>query len=143
VNPWFRDPRLDVAEADAFNAERAERRGDLAGARALYHRAADAFVAVAFGVPSDHPNTRSDIAIAAVASLARAGDFGAALEVARRFLAEPGSLVERGRTDLEKMVVDYSALTPTLAPTPIAKALAGERGEQVRRAVRERFRNAA
>lgn len=72
MNQWMRDSRVQKAEADAFAAERAERRGDVAVARDLYHQAGKAFASVALIVPADHPNTRGDLAMAAVASLARA-----------------------------------------------------------------------
>jgi hypothetical protein len=104
MNAWMNDPRVARAEVDAFEAERAERRGDLAAARARHHAAADAFAAVALSVPADHPNTRSDLAIAAVASYARAGDFGRATELARRALAESDALTERGRGELFRLM---------------------------------------
>jgi len=104
MNVWMRDPRVEQAEVDAFEAERAERRGDLAVARSRHHAAADAFAAVAFGVPAAYPNTRSDLAIAAIASYARAGDFGRATELSRRVLAESDALTEHGRTELMRLM---------------------------------------
>jgi hypothetical protein len=112
MNIWMQDPRVEKAEVDAFEAERAERRGDLAGARARYHAAADAFAAVALTVPADYPNTRSDLAIAAVASYARADDFGRAVELARRVLAESDALTEHGRSELEQLEGRYTSRCP-------------------------------
>ncbi len=140
MNPWMNDPRVAKAEVDAFEAERAERRGDPAGARARHHAAADAFGAVALSVPADHPNTRSDLAIAAVASYARAGDFGRATELARRVLAESEALTEYGRDELFRLMREYSAL---LVAPPSGPGLAATRGDQVRDEVRRQFRRAA
>jgi hypothetical protein len=123
MNPWMADPRVEKAEVDAFEAERAERRGDLANARALHHAAADAFAAVALGVPADHPNTRTDLAIAAVASYARAGDFGRAVELARRVLAEGDALGERGRRELTRLMRQYAMLLAPPPPEPTPPAL--------------------
>jgi hypothetical protein len=136
MNTWMADARVEKAEVDAFEAERAERRGDLAGARARYHAAADAFAAVALSVPSTHPNTRSDLAIAAVASYARAGDFGRAAELARRMLAERDALSEHGVLELSRLMREYAALS---VPRSTAPASASNRGAAVRAAVRQQF----
>jgi hypothetical protein len=140
VNAWMQDPRVEKAEADAFEAERAERRGDLAGARARHHVAADAFAAVALGVPADYPNTRSDLAIAAVASYARAGDFGRAIELARRMLAEGDALTDHGRRELLRLVREYAALLARAPPHP---GSGSNRGRAVRDEVRSRFKRVA
>jgi hypothetical protein len=139
MNPWMKHPRVDKAAVDAFEAERAERRGNLAEARALHHAAADAFAAIALTVPADYPNTRSDLAIAAVASYARAGDFGRATELARRVLAESAALTEYGRDELLRMMREYTAL---LVPPP-ARKHAANRGNTVRDEVRNQFPRAA
>jgi hypothetical protein len=124
MNAWMKDPRVDKAAFDAFEAERAERRGDLAGARARYHTAADAFAAVALSVPADYPNTRSDLAIAAVASYARAGDIGQATEFARRVLAESDALTEHGRGELLRLMREYAALLAPATAQPKPPAFA-------------------
>jgi hypothetical protein len=134
----MRDRRVEQAEVDSFEAERAERRGDVAGARARHHAAADAFAAVALSVPADHPNTRSDLAIAAVASYARAGDFGRATELARRMLAESDALTEHGRHELARLMHEYAKLLPHAAT-----GSAANRGGTVRAAVRSLFKRAA
>ena len=136
MNIWLRDARVEKAEIDAFEAERAERRGDLASARTRYREAAEAFAIVALGVPSDHPNTRTDLAIASVASFARAGDFGRAVELAHRMLAEGDALTEHGRRELLRLARDYEAL---LSPRPAAL----NRGRRLRDEVRGLFRRAA
>jgi hypothetical protein len=107
MNEWMRDPRVAQAEADAFQAERAERRGDPTEARALYHRAAESLANVALGVPADHPNTRSDLAIAAMVSFSRSGDFDRAIEFGRRMLAEEDALPSSGRDELGRLVREY------------------------------------
>lgn len=140
MNVWMQDPRTEKAEVDAFEAERAERHGDLAGARARYHAAADAFAAVALSVPADYPNTRSDLAIAAVASYARAGNFGRATELARRMLAESDALTEHGRGELARLMSEYSAL---LGPSSSRPEPRPNRGLAVRDEVRQRFKRAA
>jgi hypothetical protein len=140
MNAWMQDGRVAKAEVDAFEAERAERRGDLAGARARHHAAADAFAAVALCVPPSYPNTRSDLAIAAVASYGRAGDFGRAAELARRMLAESDALTEHGRSELLKLMRAYASF---LAPVPSGPGSASNRGRAVRDEVRNRFRRAA
>lgn len=71
-NRWFADRRAERAECDAFEAERAERRGDATKARALYRAASVAFGHVASEVPSTHPNTRRHLASAAIACCAHA-----------------------------------------------------------------------
>lgn len=112
MNRWMSDPRAEKGEVAAFEAERAERRGDFAQARARYHAAGEAFASVAAGVPPTHPNTRTDLAIAAVASFARAGDFGQAIEFARRMLAEGDALTEHGKAELLRLVQEYTVLLP-------------------------------
>jgi hypothetical protein len=140
MNAWMKDPRVDKAAFEAFEAERAERRGDLAGARALHHAAADAFAAVALGVPADHPNTRSDLAVAAVASYARAGDFGRATELARRMLAESDALTEHGRGELLRLMREYALL---LGPATTRAGSHKNRGLELRDEVRRQFKGAA
>lgn len=134
TNPWFRDPRTAAAEVDAFEAEQAERRGDPRRARELYVRAGEALAAVSLSVSPDHPNTRSDIAISAVACLARGGELGRALEHAQRMLAEPDALSEHGRRELRRSMADYGSLIPHLA-----RPVRSTRNEAVRAAVRGQF----
>lgn len=140
MNAWMKDPRVEKAAFDAFEAERAERRGDLAGARVLHHGAADAFAAVALGVPADYPNTRSDLAIAAVASYARAGDFGRAIEHARRMLAESDALTEHGRSELSRLMREYASL---VGPATTRSGVRENRGRAVRDEVRRQSKQAA
>lgn len=78
MNPWLTNSRTNQAAENAFLAERAERRGDVAAARALHRAAASGFAAVALEVPADHPNTRSDLGLAALTSFNRAADLTAA-----------------------------------------------------------------
>lgn len=139
MNPWFQDRRVEQAEEDAFEAERAERRGDLAKARALYREAAEALASVALGVPADYPNTRSDLAIAAVASFARAGDFGASIELGRRMLAEADALTEHGRLELARLVSEYAALISLV----LAHSAPYGRGAAIREQVRSQFKRVA
>jgi hypothetical protein len=140
MNPWMKDPRVDKAALDAFEAERAERRGNLAIARDRYREAAEGFAQIALTVPVDYPNTRSDLAIAAVASYARAGDFGRAVELAGRMLAESDALTEYGRAELARLMHQYAALVSSATPRP---GPAANRGHDVRYEVRHRFQEAA
>lgn len=118
MNEWFRDQRSEVGEERSFQAERAERRGDLETAHKLYREAAEAFTGVALSVASDHPNTRSALGIAAVACHARSGNFNRAVEVAHQLLAQAGALSERGRAELSRMARDYGELAaPRRFPT--------------------------
>lgn len=139
MNLWMSDARVKQGEVDAFEAERAERRGDLAAARSGYHDAGKAFASVAAAVPVSYPNTRTDLAIAAVASFARAGDFGRAIEFARRMLAEGDALTPPGRSELLRAVQQYATLLPP-APRP-PQGL--RRGDVVRDQVRSSFKRAA
>lgn len=68
VNSWMADLRIMQAEADAFVAQQLARNGRADDARAKHLAAAEAFASVALEVPSTHPNTRSDLALAALAS---------------------------------------------------------------------------
>lgn len=139
MNVWMRDERVAKAEVDAFEAERAERRGDHGTARERYHDAAEGFASVALSVPSDHPNTRCHLAIAAVASFARAGDFGRAIEYGRRILVESDALTADGRQELGRLVSEYATLVAQPSSPRVPPA---QRGQRVRDAVRDRFRMA-
>jgi hypothetical protein len=139
MNPWMMDPRTEQADEDAFQADRAQRRGNLAEARARYQAAAKGFASVALSVPAELPNTRGDLAIAAVASYGRAGDFGMAAEIARRVLAESGALTEHGRQELWKLLREYTALQER-APVPAGSHglnHAASRSEMLREQVRK------
>jgi len=121
-------PRVEEAEAKSFAAEQAERRGNFATARALHLDAASAFASVAVAVPCDYPNTRSDLAIAAIASFARAGDFGQAIEFARRILAESDALTAHGRTEIARLAREYTTL---VAPSPSRSGTDPGRGRRL------------
>lgn len=112
MNPWFDDQRTKLAEGKAYEAERAERRGQFSAARDLYADAADLFSRVAISVTPDHPNTRADLGIAAVACFARSLRFHLAVEFAERLLAEPDGLSPGGKLELEEMVAEYARRQP-------------------------------
>jgi hypothetical protein len=112
VNAWFRDARCKEGEAKAMAADDADRRNKRDLAMALHLEAAEAFASVAINVPADYPNTRSDLAIAAVVSFACADRYDLAVRFARRMLAQGGMLSPRGRGELSDMVVDYEPLVP-------------------------------
>ncbi len=137
MNRWMRDPRVERAETDAFFAERAERGGDADTARIRYLAAAEAFAAVSLSVPVDHPNTRSDLAIAAVATFARGGSYPRAMDHARRVLAESEALTAHGRSELLRLLRTYEQVS--------GARLGGvaDRGRALRDEVRSRFRRAA
>jgi hypothetical protein len=140
MNEWMRDPRVAQAETDAFQAERAERRGNPSQARALYRQAAESLACVALRVPADHPNTRGDLAIAAVASFSRAGDFGRAIEFGQRMLAEGDALTAHGRDEIRRLVHEYELIA---APGDVPVLPMNNRGRAVRDQVRGMFRRAA
>jgi hypothetical protein len=109
-NPWFDTSEAHAASGAALQAELAESDGDASRAKELYREAASSYTRLALSVTADHPQTRSALGVAAVACHARAGDFGKAIDVARRLLAQSGALSQRGRTDLLRMVANYNDL---------------------------------
>lgn len=137
MNRWMRDPRVERAEADTFFAERAERAGDRESAKEKYRAAGESFAAVSLSVPADHPNTRADLSIAAVAALARGGAYPRAIDHARRVLAEPGALTESGRAELLRLLREYEQVGGARPPA------SPNRGQALRDEVRARFRSAA
>lgn len=147
MNQWFDDPRTATGEEKTLAAERAERRGNFGISRTLYHEAGEAFEVVAISVPPTHPNTRSDLAIAAVVTFARAGDFGRAVAFANRMLAEYGALSVHGRAELGRLTQEYAKRMVSAEATPITGTLArlptlraGSRSQVIRQAARERAR---
>ncbi len=112
MNAWFGDERTKLAEGKVFEAERLERRGAFAVARARWGEAAELFSKVAISVAADHPNTRADLGIAAVACFARSLRFDLAVEFAERLLAEPDGLSPGGKLELEQMVAEYARRQP-------------------------------
>ena len=111
MNDWFRDPRAENGEAKSLAAERAVRRNDLDRAHALYLEAAESFASVAFVVPLDYPNTRGDLAVAAVACFGRAQVFGRAVMVAQQFLVEPDGISTDAHRELTQMAKDFGSMT--------------------------------
>lgn len=141
MNSWFDDPRAKQAELDAFDAERAERRGAFADAHVLYANAARAFASVALSVPPDHPNTRGALAVAALASALRSGNLGEACDLVARFLAEPDALGASSRIELLAM---EQSLGKRLQSRPAgASSFSPRRDQIVRSSVRNSFRVAA
>jgi hypothetical protein len=110
MNVWFRDRCFKEAEAKSIEADQAERQNKRDLAMALNYEAAEGFASVAISVPADHPNTRSDLAISAVFSFARAGRYDRAVQFARRMLAQQGMLSQRGRDELLKALAEYEPL---------------------------------
>jgi hypothetical protein len=96
---------------------------------------------VAVAVPCDYPNTRSDLAIAAIASFARAGDFGQAIEFARRILAESDALTAHGRAEIVRLAHEYTTLVAP--PLPSRSETSPGRGRRLRDEVRSLFKRAA
>lgn len=109
MNGWFRHPHAKAGELAAFEAETLEREGDLETSRERWASAARSFAMLALRVPASHPNTRSDFAIAATASFARAREFHRAIDFALRVLAESGALTEDGRRELREMVSSFGS----------------------------------
>lgn len=79
----------------------------------LNYEAAEGFASVAIDVPDTHPNTRSDLAISAVASFVSAARYDRAVEFARLMLSQPDKLSPRGRGELSKMITEYESLAAT------------------------------
>lgn len=115
MRDYLDDPRLAEAEAEVFEAEAAERRGDLAGAAAGYRRAADHYAEVAFEVPMSLPKSRAVWAVSAVAASNRGRDFERAVALAERFLAEPDALTPSGRDELRELLTVARSLRPGAA----------------------------
>ena len=115
MRDYLDDPRLAEAEAEVFEAEAAERRGDLAGAASGYRRAADHYAEVAFEVPVSLPKTRAVWAVSAVAASSRGRDFERAIALAERFLAEPDGLTPYGRDELRDLLQVARSLRPAAA----------------------------
>jgi len=82
----------------------------------------------------DHPNTRSDLAFAAVASYSRAGRFDLAVEFGKRMLAEGDALTEYGRLELVRLVRQYSQVI-----APVRPRSGSGRGATLRAQVREQW----
>jgi hypothetical protein len=125
------DPRLAEAEAEVFDAEAAERRGDLRGASQLYARAAARYAEVAFEVPVSLPRTRTTWAISAVAACSRGRDFERAIALAERFLAEDAGITAAGRDELHELLGVARSLR-TAAPPRQTKLLRWR--DEIRRA---------
>ncbi len=149
MNQWFHDPRTKAAQLKTLDAERAERRRNPI-ARTMYREAAELFGSVAVGVPADHPNTRSDLAIAAVACFARSGDFGGAVDFANQMLAQFDALSPHGRSELARLAEEYAKRLVSTEATPMIPALkrfptlpTGRRAQDVRAQTRDRARHPA
>lgn len=104
MSDFFDDPRRRQSEEHAFDAERAERAGDLAAARAKYAAAARLEQEVAMQVPASAARVRSVLAISAVALWLRGEAWGDAATAACAFLAQPDLLTPQGRTDLRVLL---------------------------------------
>ncbi|MBK9034012.1 MAG: hypothetical protein IPL61_22545 [Myxococcales bacterium] len=109
MSVWL-DPRKQHGEECAFEAERAEIAGDLGRAKDLYRDAARSYQSLALALTSADRDARSLIGTSGVACFARAGNFGDALDLAHRLLAQPGALTERGQRELTKMASSYVEL---------------------------------
>lgn len=110
MNDWFRDPRAENGEAKSLAAERAVRHNDLARAHALYLEAAESFASVALVVPFDYPNTRGDLAVAAVACFGKAQKFERAVVIAQQFLVESDGISKDAHRELTQMAEDFVSM---------------------------------
>jgi hypothetical protein len=139
MTEWATDPRKHRGEECAFEAELAEASGDVSRAKELYREAARSYRALALATSSNEREGRSVIGISAVACFARAGDFGDAIDVAHRLLAQSGALTAHGRTELTRMATNYATLVSSQRfPTKRANV---RRRQQVRTTFA--FRNGA
>ncbi len=133
----FDDPRWRQSEEQAVEAEHASDRGDLAGARSLYRRAAEQAGAFALSIDGSMPRTRAIAAVTAVVLAARGGDFHQAVMLAEMFLASPGSLPVEGVAELETLRASY---LHTLATSTSPKSN-GPRTGNAMKAWRQGIRN--
>lgn len=140
MNAWFQDARAAHGEAKTLEAERAQRRNQLELAHALYLEAAESFVSVAFAVPLDYPNTRGDLAVAAVACFGRGQAFGRAVRIAQQFLVEPDGISQGARQELSMMARDFGGMTPAGAMLAHGRIPTRIASDHVRRDVRATFK---
>jgi len=139
VNDVLEDPRLIESDAAAFDAERLEREGDLPAARALYATASARTASVALELTS-LPKTRSILAVSAVCLAARAGRYDRAVDLAERFLAEPGALSRDGIAELQDLLANYRT---TLLRGRVPMATPSSRIRRTRPMGRQRARSAS
>jgi hypothetical protein len=109
MSDFLEDPRLVLAEDAWFEAERAERRGDLLQSSVCYERAANLYAEVVFAMPSEQSlrELRGVWAINAAVMTARARKHGRAIDLIDRFLVDGDSFIERDRLELQRMLEDY------------------------------------
>ena len=110
----FNDERSRRAETLAFDAERAERRGDHETARRQYAEAADLDLQLALRIVG-LPQTRSVFAIEAVCLFARAGRYDLAIHAAQRLLAEQAELSPEGVNDLTDLLSRHRSIVAPLS----------------------------
>jgi hypothetical protein len=106
----YSDSRFHEAEAKSIAADQAKDIKNTELALVLNYEAAEGFASVSTDVPSSHPNTRSDLAILAVASFVRGERYDRAVEFAQFMLSQPDSLSPRGRGELLKMIAECESI---------------------------------
>ena len=84
----FDDPRSHEADDLALQAELLERRGEHAGARGLYRRAAALEENLARETPASSPRERGVLAISAISLWDAAGALPQAISLANEFLTD-------------------------------------------------------
>lgn len=104
----FDDPRSQQADDLSLQAELLERRGEHAGARELYGRAAALEEALARETPVASPRVRGVLAISAVSLWSAAGALPRAISLADEFLADP-SLPATERANLGRLAEELRA----------------------------------
>jgi hypothetical protein len=104
IRECFGDPRHRRSEELAFLAERAERRGDLAGARDQYAESARLEEESAQAIPGDVPREREIFAVSAVALWLRAERWSEAARAGCAFLAQPDKLTRDGLRAIQDLV---------------------------------------
>jgi hypothetical protein len=100
----FLDPRRRRSQELAFEAERADDRGDRAAAIAHYADAARLEEENALDVPGDVPRIRSVLGLSAVALWLRAEQWSEAARAGCAFLAQPDKLTQEGVRAIQKLV---------------------------------------
>jgi hypothetical protein len=104
IETFFDDPRHRRSEELAFEAEHAERSGDLDTAARKYAEAASLEEDNALAVPADAPRVRGLLAVSAVALWLRAERWDDAARAGCTFLARPDLLTSGGRTELQSLI---------------------------------------
>lgn len=98
------DPRAAQVDALAYEAELADRRGELEHARRLYAEAAAIEAEIARSAPASEPRVRGLLAVSATALWYKASRHDEVERLACAFLSDPTSLAEQARVELRGLM---------------------------------------